>query len=69
MTPVQLKYFNDMEPGESLSIQQVKNPIAFISAAKQYIDQYGLLQFNSDYTEVTKLNPIPKTDQITFYLQ
>lgn len=64
MNRQQKQYFDDMNPGEKLSIEQVRNPSELISSAMQYFDQFGTLQFNDDYTEVTKLNPIPTDGQI-----
>lgn len=68
MTPQQLKYFDDMEPGQILSTDKVQNPANFIAAAKQYIDQFGTLVLNPDHTTVTKLNPFPKDGSIAFFL-
>lgn len=68
MTSTQLKYFNDMQPGQTLRTDQVKDPATLIASAKEYIDQFGDLQLNDEHTEVLKLNPIPTTNDITFYL-
>lgn len=67
MTPSQLNHFNNMQPGQTLSVKQVKDPDALIQAAKEYIDQFGNMELNPTHTIVTKLHPIPTTDIISFY--
>ena len=67
MTPTQLNYFNQMKPGQTLSVEQVKDPEAMVSAGKEYIDQFGCLELNPEYTIVKKLRPLPPTDEITFF--
>lgn len=69
MTPSQLNHFNNMQPGQTLHISKTKNPILFLQAAKEYIEQYGTLEFDPDYTVVTKLHPIPTNSDIGFYFE
>jgi hypothetical protein len=54
MTPTQRKYFDDMNPGDTLHVSQVSNPNALIQAGKEYIDLGGCLTFSDDYSKVTK---------------
>lgn len=59
MTEDQKKYFDNMEVYENLQVSRAKNPTALITAAKSYIDQFGQLQFNGDYSVLTKIRPFP----------
>lgn len=69
MTTQQLNYFNNMQPGEIFQVTKAKDWMGFIAAAKEYIDQTGLLEFDAEYTQVTKLHPFPVDGKIGFYLQ
>ena len=66
--PQILTYLNNMKPGDTLDINKAKNPELLILSAKNYIDTFGTLQFNANYTTLIKLRPIPQTDQKTFIL-
>ncbi|MEJ2905057.1 hypothetical protein WAE58_21610 [Pedobacter panaciterrae] len=68
MTQQQLQYFDNMEPGQIFIVKDAQNPSVLIQAAKEYIDAYGCMQFNADYSVLTKLNPIPKTDEIRIFI-
>lgn len=69
MTPSQLNHFNNMLPGQTLNVSQVKDPAGLIQSAKEYIDKFGTLELNHDHTQVTKLHPIPTTSDIGFYFE
>ncbi len=64
MTPTQRQYFDNMQPGETLTVSQARNPADLITAGKDYIDAGGMLTFSDDYSTLTKCNPIPTTDAI-----
>lgn len=68
MTALQKEYFDNMRPGAELKITQVKNPAVLIAAGKEYIDLFGTLVFNDDYTKVTKLHEIPKDGNIRIFI-
>jgi hypothetical protein len=53
--------FDLMKPHEQIMVSELaKNkPEKFIQCGKDYIDKGGLIQFNSDYSIITKLHPIP----------
>jgi hypothetical protein len=54
--------FELMKPDEQITVSEIaKNkPELFIHFGKDYIDNGGLIQFNSDYSIITKLHPIPE---------
>lgn len=67
MTKEQLQYFNSMLPGQSLKVCSAKSPEDLVKAGKEYIDLYGELEFNTDYSVLTKLHPIPEDNIIRFF--
>lgn len=67
MTKEQLQYFNSMLPGQSLKVCKAMSPEDLVKAGKEYIDQHGELEFNHDYSVLTKLHPIPKDNIVGFY--
>ena len=65
MIPQQIKtYLDNMKPDETLQVDQAKQPELLILAAKEYIDTIGQLEFSQDYTTLTKLRPLPVSNQI-----
>jgi hypothetical protein len=59
MTPATLSYLQNLPPRSTIIIAQAKDPAASLEAIKEYIDEYGNMQFNDDYSIATKLHPIP----------
>lgn len=59
MTPATLFYLQNLPPRSTIVIAQAKDPDESIKAIKEYIDEYGNMQFNDDYSIATKLHPIP----------
>ena len=59
LLPQSVTYFDNLAIGTKITVSNAKNPIALIQAAKLYIDQYGTLQFNEDYTILTKIHSFP----------
>jgi len=69
MTKTQKAYFDNMRPGQTLSIDKVKNPDVMVRSAKEYIDEFGTLEFNADYSVVKKLRPMPEKDEIKYFFE
>ena len=63
-----LHYFDSMQPGTKLNVSQAQDQPALIKAAKQYIDQTGLLEFNSNYTTIKRLYPFHEEVEMVFKL-
>ncbi|MEO6522207.1 MAG: hypothetical protein ABIN91_11050 [Mucilaginibacter sp.] len=50
-------YFNNMKPGDIITIAKANNPAALIAAAKEYIDLYGptIIEFSADNTKIRRI--------------
>lgn len=59
--------FDALKLGQSIIISQFakRDPVAFKNYAIEYIDKYGALEFNNDYTIVTKCNSFEEVKQIS----
>lgn len=52
-----IKYFDQMQPGEIITIAKAKDSAALLEAGKAYIDARGDLEFSNDYSIIKKLEP------------
>ena len=66
LSPKSVTYFHNLAIGTKITVSSAKNPTALIHAAKLYIDQHGTLQFNEDYTILTKIHSF--TELVKFFL-
>lgn len=61
LTPQQKQYFDNMEPGTTVRIDQARNPSAFLEAAKFYIDNHNYsIVLSEDHSEIRKCSPMPE---------
>lgn len=59
--------FDSLKLGQSIIIQKFakRDPVAFKNYAIDYINEYGSLEFNNDYSIVTKCNSFSEISQRT----
>jgi hypothetical protein len=53
--PAIQSYFDQMQPGQTITIANAKDPDGLITAGKSYIDQGGNLEFSNDWKIIKKI--------------
>lgn len=50
-----MKYLQELEPGKVVNIYESPNYDQFVAVTKNYIEQYGDVEFNSTYQKIRKI--------------
>lgn len=67
MKDIAFKTFDNLKLGQSIIISEYakRDPVAFKNYAIEYINEFGALEFNNDYSIITKCRSFKEVAQLS----